>query len=164
MKLRSILPFLLAPLLLAAAGPNHAGASPPAGDWVVLFDGTSLDGWTQRNGTADYRVEDGAIVGRTTEGSPNSFLCSDRGYSDFELRFDVMVDDHLNSGVQIRSNTRDGPRGRVNGPQVEIEASGGGGAEAGYLYAEAAGGWMTPKRQFARRTSTSKTGSGTRTE
>jgi hypothetical protein len=112
--------------------------------WVRLFDGTSLDGWTQRNGTAEYRVEDGAIVGRTTEGSPNSFLCTDRGYSDFELEFEVKVDSRLNSGVQIRSNTRGGPTGRVNGPQVEIEASGANGAEAGYIYGEAAGGWMTP--------------------
>ena len=113
-------------------------------DWVSLFDGKSLTGWTQRNGTATYRVEDGAVVGRTTDGSPNSFLCTDRGYADFELEFTVMVDDRLNSGVQIRSQTRGGPDGRVNGPQVEIEASGAGGAEAGYLYAEAAGGWMTP--------------------
>ena len=28
----------------------------------------------------------GAIVGRTTDGSPNSFLCTDRGYDDFEWR------------------------------------------------------------------------------
>ena len=120
------------------------GAEPEEG-WVSLFDGETLDGWTQRNGTATYRVEDGAIVGRTTPGSPNSFLCSDRDYSDFELRFDVMVDDRLNSGVQIRSETRGSRTGRVNGPQVEIEASGRNGAEAGYLYAEAAGGWMTPR-------------------
>ena len=33
--------------------------------------------------------------------------------------------------------------GRVNGPQVEIEASGGNGAEAGYVYGEATGrGWL----------------------
>ena len=116
----------------------------PEPAWVPLFDGKTLDGWTQRNGSAAYAVEDGAIVGRTTDGSPNSFLCTDRGYSDFELRFKVKVDNRLNSGVQIRSNTRGGPTGRVNGPQVEIEASGQNGAQAGYLYAEAAGGWMTP--------------------
>ncbi len=117
-----------------------------AGEWISLFDGQSLDGWTQRNGTASYRVEDGAIVGTTTAGSPNSFLCSDRTFSDFELTFDVKVDNPLNSGVQIRSRTRHGtPDGRVNGPQVEIEASGSSGAEAGYVYGEAAGGWMTPK-------------------
>jgi uncharacterized protein (TIGR03067 family) len=111
-----------------------------------MFDEKSLDGWTQRNGTATYRIENNTIVGQTTDESPNSFLCSDKLYGNFELFFEVKVDNQLNSGVQIRSTTKDGkPKGRVNGPQVEIEASGAGGAEAGYLYGEAAGGWMTPE-------------------
>ena len=113
--------------------------------WVPLFDGKTLDGWTQRNGTATYRVEDGAIVGKTANLSPNSFLCTDRDYSDFELVFDVKVDNALNSGVQLRSRTKGDFLGRVNGPQVEIEASGANGALSGYLYAEAVSGWMTPK-------------------
>jgi hypothetical protein len=158
MRLPSTACLILA-LLVAAARPSQGlhpstvqdppprGAQPatqaePA--WIPLFDGQTLAGWTQRNGTATYTVEDGVIVGRTAEGSPNSFLCTDRGYADFELRFEVQVDDALNSGVQIRSSTKGGPTGRVNGPQVEIEASGEGGTLAGYLYAEAAGGWMTP--------------------
>jgi len=125
-----------------------ASATPAIADeaWTDLFDGKTLDGWTQRNGTATYRALDGAIVGQTTKGSPNSFLCSDKLYGDFELTFDVKVDDRLNSGVQIRSQTAGGdPKGRVNGPQVEIEASGAGGALSGYVYGEAAGGWMTPE-------------------
>ena len=68
----------------------------------------------------------------------------DRFEEYFDLIFEVKVDDKLNSGVQIRSQTKGGPKGRVNGPQVEIEASGKNGAEAGYIYGEAAGGWMTP--------------------
>lgn len=120
-----------------------------ADGWVDMFDGKTLNGWTQRNGTATYRVEDGAIIGKTNEGSPNSFLCSDKDYGDFELTFDVkLYDNPLNSGVQIRSQTKGGPKGRVNGPQVEIEASGENGAEAGYLYGEAAGGWMTPEEKL----------------
>ena len=114
-----------------------------AGDlgWVDLFNGKNLDGWTQFNGTATYRVEGDTIVGKTNEGSPNSFLCTDQLYSDFELKFEVKVDNELNSGVQIRSQTVGGePSGRVNGPQVEIAING----SAGYIYGEAAGGWMTP--------------------
>ena len=113
-----------------------------------IFDGKTLKGWTQRNGTATYRVENAVIIGKTKEGSPNSFLCSDRKYGNFDLKFDVKVDMGLNSGVQIRSQTRDGFRGRVNGPQVEIESSGENGAESGYIYGEAAGGWMTPKAKL----------------
>lgn len=127
-----------------AASQDSSAAKKNEAGWVALFDGESLAGWTQRNGTATYKVEDGTIVGRTKDGSPNSFLCSNRDYSDFELKFDVKVHNNLNSGVQIRSQTKGSFTGRVNGPQVEIEASGKGGAESGYLYAEAAGGWMTP--------------------
>ena len=125
-------------------------AAEKAGEgWVSLFDGKTLEGWSQKNGTATYRVEDGAIVGQTTPDSPNSFLCSKKNYKNFELTFAVKVDNELNSGVQIRSQTVDGtPEGRVNGPQVEIESSGENGAESGYLYGEACGGWMTPEDEL----------------
>lgn len=133
----------------AALFVSLAAMPASAGEWVEMFNGKTLDGWTQRNGTAAYRVEDGTIVGKTNEGSPNSFLCSDKEYGDFELEFEVKVDDKLNSGVQIRSQTKDTPTGRVNGPQVEIEASGDGGAEAGYIYGEATGrGWLTPEDEL----------------
>lgn len=121
----------------------------PAGEWVSLFDGKSIDGWQVKSGKATYRVEDGAIVGKTEEGSPNSFLCTAKHYGNFELQFDVKVDNGLNSGVQIRSSLKDpdkGPYGgRVNGPQVEIEAGPG---QAGYIYGEATGrGWLSPEPQ-----------------
>ncbi len=116
--------------------------------WTPMFDGQTFKGWTQRNGTATYRFEGDAVVGKTADGSPNSFLCTDKLYGDFEMTFDVWVHAQLNSGVQIRSQTRGGPKGRVNGPQVEIEASGARGAESGYIYGEAAGGWMTPKKSL----------------
>ena len=88
------------------------GETRAADGWVALFDGRTLDGWVQRNGTATYRVTDGAIVGRTSEGSPNSFLATEQAYGDFELEFEVKVDDALNSGVQIRSRTRERPRAK----------------------------------------------------
>lgn len=114
-------------------------------DWQPLFNGTDLTGWTQKNGTATYRVEDGAIVGKTAEGSPNSFLCTDQQYDDFELTFEVKVDPELNSGVQIRSLSKaDFKHGRVHGPQVEIETAPG---ESGYLYSEGTGrGWITTEQ------------------
>ena len=116
-----------------------------------LFNGVNLDGWTQRNGTATFEVVDGTIVGTTAEGSPNSFLCTDKSYTDFDLSFEVKVDNELNSGVQIRSQTEGGFRGRVNGPQVEIEATGHPkGGEAGYIFGEACGGWMTPLHKRAK--------------
>ena len=114
--------------------------------WVSIFNGKDLDGWQQKNGTATYRVENETIIGKTSDGSPNSFLCSTKEYGNFELEFEVRVHDKLNSGVQIRSKTKDNAEKRVYGPQVEIEASGENGAEAGYVYGEATGrGWLTKK-------------------
>ena len=140
--------------ILCVAVVAMAVSSASAADgWVSLFDGKSLDGWIQKNGTATYRIEGDTIVGKTNEGSPNSFLCTRKLYGDFELTFDVKVDNALNSGVQIRSQTAE-PKGkakfgRVNGPQVEIEASGAKGAEAGYVYGEATGrGWLTPAERL----------------
>lgn len=141
--------FALAALLGTSLCPPAA-----AGDWITLFDGETLNGWSQRNGYATYRVEDGTILGRTAPGSPNSFLCTTTNFGDFELEFEVKVDDGLNSGVMIRSSQkpestgsgRNDRAGRVYGPQVEIESSGPDGAESGYVYGEATGrGWLTPE-------------------
>ena len=117
-------------------------------DGKSLFDGKTLKGWIQKNGTATYVVKDGSVLGTTAEGSPNSFLCTEKEYGDFELTFEVLLNNNeLNSGVQIRSTTAapegDAKFGRVNGPQVEIEAAGAEGAQAGYIYGEACGGWMS---------------------
>lgn len=115
-------------------------------EWISLFDGESLEGWSVHSGHATYRVEDGAIVGRAVPNSPNSFLCTDREFSDFILEFEVLLEnDELNSGVQFRSHiapkelvswfrndqgvyepTRI-PADRVYGYQVEIAAGGGSG-------------------------------------
>jgi hypothetical protein len=140
---------IIGSMLSSLSGKHHKGEMSP------IFDGKTLNGWSQLNGTASYRVQDGAIIGKTMEGSPNSFLCTNKLYGDFELKFEVkLINNELNSGVQIRSNTKElaekekerGDKfGRVNGPQVEIEATKDKGAESGYVYGEACGGWMTPK-------------------
>jgi type 1 glutamine amidotransferase len=101
--------------------------------WESLFDGKTLDGWQQKNGTARYEVVDGTIKGTTVKGSPNSFLCS-RPFTDFELEAEVLVDSRLNSGIQIRSNSMPEYRnGRVHGYQAEIATNG----TAGRIYDEA---------------------------
>ena len=74
----------MAAVIAAAASADNCG-------WVKLFDGETLDGWQQNNGTAKYSVEDGCVVGRTNEGSPNSFMCTKKLYGDFELKFEVKV-------------------------------------------------------------------------
>ena len=69
-----------------------------------LFDGTSLDSWD--GDSRFWRVEDGAIVGQTTDDNKaekNTFLIYRGGeFDDFELTFDYQVEG-FNSGIQYRS-------------------------------------------------------------
>ena len=110
--------------------------------WTPLFDGKTLKGWKQLNGTAKYTVEDSCIVGTTVEGSPNSFLCTEKTYGDFMLEYDFKVDPRLNSGVQIRSESYpEYQKGRVHGYQVEIDPSEDR-AWSGGIYDEARRGWL----------------------
>jgi len=72
------------------------------GEWVSLFDGKTLDGWTKQGGYAIFEAKDGMIVGSTATGGGNAFLCKG-SFSDFILELEVLCDKELNSGVQIRS-------------------------------------------------------------
>lgn len=129
-------------LLLSFMVVANCQAAENAG-WAPLFDGKTLNGWKQRNGWATYEVVDGTILGTTAVGSPNSFLCTEKHYGDFELEFEVMVDKRLNSGVQIRSNSCPEYRNRrVHGYQIEISTNG----NAGFIYDEARRGWLSKDR------------------
>ncbi|MFC2090616.1 DUF1080 domain-containing protein [Bacteroidota bacterium] len=111
--------------------------------WQDLFNGSDLDGWVQRNGEASYEITDGVIVGRTVLNTPNSFLCTEKNYSDFILEYDVKVDSRLNSGVQIRSESKpDYQNGRVHGYQVELDPSDR--AWSAGIYDEGRRGWLYP--------------------
>ena len=133
-----LLPVLLLGGLLTATAQND--------DWQLLFNGKDLRGWKQLNGTAEYKVRNGCIVGISKMNTPNSFLCTEKAYGDFILEFEVKVDASLNSGVQFRSLSIDTFQdGRVHGYQVEIDPSQR--AYSGGIYDEARRGWLYPLGQ-----------------
>lgn len=68
-----------------------------------LFDGETLDGWHGNDQL--WSVQDGAIVGVTDGEIPdNTFLISDREFSNFVLKVKFRLHDHRgNSGIQYRS-------------------------------------------------------------
>lgn len=108
-------------LLFLASSMNISFAQDPI-KLENLFDGKTLDGWQQVQGTAKYEVKDGMIVGTTVTDSPNSFLVTKKLYSDFILEVDFKVDEGLNSGIQFRSTTdKNYKDGVVHGYQVEID-------------------------------------------
>ena len=110
-------------------------------DWEYLFNGTDLTGWSRVNGSAHYSVLDGAIVGTTVTGSPNSFLATDRVFGDFVLELEFRQEGESNSGIQFRSlSNPDYRNGRVHGYQCEIDPSPR--AWTGGIYDEARRGWL----------------------
>ncbi|MGB7745885.1 MAG: DUF1080 domain-containing protein [Verrucomicrobiia bacterium] len=73
-------------------------------NWINLFNGKNLSGWTQKTGDARFYVKDGCIVGEAvSESGTNSVLCTKKNYDNFILELDFKVDHQLFSGVHLRS-------------------------------------------------------------
>jgi len=110
-------------------------------DWKDLFNGKNLKGWKVLNGTADFEVKDGVIVGISKMKTPNTFLATKDEYGDFILEYEAKIDESLNAGVQIRSLSLPEYRnGRVHGYQVELDPSKR--AWTGGIFDEARRGWL----------------------
>ncbi len=113
------------------------------GEWEKLFNGKDLTGWERLNGTAEYTIVNGEIVGTSKTGSPNTFLATTRTFGDFILEYEMKMDTGLNSGVQIRSESKtDFKNGRVHGYQIECDDSPRGWSAG--IYDEARRGWLYP--------------------
>ncbi len=99
------------------------------GEWVSLFDGKTLGGWTTADGTTgNWKVEDGAIHGS----GPASHLFSPRGdYKNFKYRAEVKIADKANSGMYFR--TKKGPD-FPNGYEAQVNSTHGDPVKTGSLY------------------------------
>jgi hypothetical protein len=90
-------------LLLGLVAPSMACAA--EGEWVSLFDGKSLEGWTAlelggKKGTSHWVVKDGMIEGSGQQ----SMLFSPKGhYKNFRYRAELKINDGGNSGMYIRT-------------------------------------------------------------
>jgi hypothetical protein len=129
-------------------------------DWTSLFDGKTLTGWKRVVGMADYKVENGTIVGTSVVNSPNSFLVTEKEYGDFILEMDVKINDtSSNSGVQVRSHfdpAGRGGMGLVYGCQFEIDPSSR--RWSGGIYDEGRRDWLYPASLHAETQNAFKTG------
>ncbi len=114
--------------------------------WTDLFDGKTLNGWKKLAGTAEYKVENGVIVGTAVANSGNTFLVTEKEFSDFVLEMDIKIDDTTsNSGVQVRSHFNPAGhegKGLVYGCQLEIDPSAR--KWSGGIYDEGRRDWLYP--------------------
>ena len=111
--------------------------------WQPLFNGKDLKGWKPLNGKAKFEVMNGTVTGTTVFGEPNSFLATEKDYSDFILEFEFLLEHDMNSGVQFRSESKpEYMNGRVHGYQFEIDPLPR--AWSGGIYDEARRDWLYP--------------------
>jgi hypothetical protein len=115
-------------ITLAATGTAPA----LAGDWVSLFDGQSLSGWTKAGGRAErsnWEVVDGAIVGS----GQASMLYSPKGdYKNFRFRAEIKINDRGNSGMYFRCPAADGDFSK--GYEAQIDSTHSDPIRTGSLY------------------------------
>lgn len=84
---------LLAASLFVAATVSHA-----EGEWIPLFDGKSLSGWTPLKGTTEgWVVQEGGILHFTGKGP---YLISDKEFSSFELEWEWKLNEGGNNGIK----------------------------------------------------------------
>jgi type 1 glutamine amidotransferase len=138
---------LIASLPLILLGVSLSPAAAAEDGFTSIFDGQSLDGWD--GDPRFWRVEDGTIVGETTEDNRtngNTFLVWRGGEpGDFELKLEYKMRNH-NSGIQVRSfeNVKEWGRWRIGGYQADIDETG---RYTGIVYGERWRGIMAQRGQ-----------------
>ncbi|SMP69375.1 protein of unknown function [Neorhodopirellula lusitana] len=72
--------------------------------WVLLFDGQSLDGW-EKVGKKDsvWEVVDGSLVG---SGTQSMLVCTAKTYKNFRYRIEAKINDGGNSGMYFRTTRK----------------------------------------------------------
>ena len=123
-SLRSLTLFLTVFVLAAVCSSAEVTAQPQTAQdqWITLFDGTSLDAWTQA-GPGDFVLEpDGSMRSR---GGMGLFYFAEQSFRDYVLELDWKVGKHAaNSGVFLRFPETTDPWVAVNeGYEIQIDNS-----------------------------------------
>ncbi len=118
--------FLLIVVLFPACQAKHnvlTDAEKAAG-WQLLFDGETLNGWRDFNGTgvtAPWAVENGTLSALGKGSDSDGYIVTDKQYENFELVFDWKISKAGNSGVLYHVVER--PQYKVpyvTGPEFQV--------------------------------------------
>ncbi len=91
-------------LLTACDGTKHNTLTPEeiADGWQLLFDGQTLDGWKDYNGTAltqPWHVVDGCIQAKGEGSDASGYIVTAKQYENFEISWDWKLQKGGNSGM-----------------------------------------------------------------
>lgn len=97
----------------------------PASEWIVMFDGKTLEGWKANENPESWTVQDGAIVGR---GQRSHLFYMKELCVDCEFKADVWINKGGNSGMYFRAMFMPGwPKGyeaQVNNSHTDPKRTG----------------------------------------
>ena len=93
--------------LLLALLPSQLGAQVPEG-FRSIFNGRNLAGWhvslTNHHGdTKEWRVFEGALIGKQDREGNGGILLTDQKYGDFEVELEIKPDFGCDGGLFLRS-------------------------------------------------------------
>jgi hypothetical protein len=113
---------LISAALFALAVSAQSGRPKlPGEDWVQLFNGKDLTGWTNI-GKEKWLVEDGTIHGMAVS-KEYGYLRTEKNYKDFQLAFKFKCEGDGNSGLFFRVDFKPGTPEVIQGPQFEIDCT-----------------------------------------
>jgi hypothetical protein len=97
--------------------------------WIAMFDGRTLDGWQASEKPENWKVEDGAIVGR---GDRSHLFWTKQMCENCEFRATVKINKGGNSGMYFRAQeiVADWPKGY----EAQVNTSHGDPVKTGSLY------------------------------
>ena len=94
--------------------PNTLTSKEKADGWVLLFDGQTLNGWRDFNGTSltgPWEVQDGTIWTDGKGDDGNGYIVTDREFANFDLKWEWKIARGGNSGLIYHA---------VEGPQFNV--------------------------------------------
>ncbi len=80
---------------------GNSSREPARDGWVPLFNGKDLTGWAAE-GKAEWKVDDGVLVGTQGPGNAPGDLFTTAAYADFELEATYRVQWPANTGIWFR--------------------------------------------------------------
>lgn len=137
-----LLAFVLAPAIIFASfaalslraddnAPDNAAKSADGdGEWKVIFDGESYDGWKINESPDSWKIEEGCLIAQ----GPRShifYVGEDEPFKNFEFKVEVMTRPQANSGIffhtkyQASGWPEHGHESQVNNTQGDPQKTGG---------------------------------------
>ena len=120
-KNRRVRILLLLLLGASAISAQPSKTKPPGEDWISLFNGKDLKGWTEI-GHEKWTVEDGTIHGLAVT-KEYGYLRTASSYVDFHLSLRFKCEGDGNSGVFFHVDFKPGTADVTQGPQFEIDCT-----------------------------------------